>query len=324
MEEIKLADEVGLEVFAVGEHHRPDFAVSSPAVVLGAAAATTEHIRLASAVTVLSTDDPVRVFEDFATVDLLSNGRAEIWAGRGSFTESFPLFGYDLENYDELFAEKLELLLKVRAGEKVTWKGTHRPPIDDRGVYPRPVQDPLPVWIAVGGNPGSVIRAGDLGLPLVLAIIGGMPQRFVPLIELYRESARRAGHDPALLPVAINSHGFIGENSQDATETFYPPYAQIMTKIGRERGWSPMTREQYQALRAPRGSLLVGSPQEVIDKMLYEHELFKYDRFLLHLSVGTMPHDQVMRSIELLGTKVAPVIRKETARSQAVEAVAGR
>ena len=322
MEEIKVADEVGLEVFAVGEHHRPDFAVSSPAVVLGAAAAITERIRLASAVTVLSTDDPVRVFEDFATVDLLSNGRAEIWAGRGSFTESFPLFGYDLDDYDGLFAEKLQLLLKIRESERLTWSGKHRAAIDNLGVYPRPVQDLLTVWIAVGGNPGSVIRAGDLGLPLVLAIIGGTPERFVPLIELYRESARRAGHDPSLLPLAINSHGFIAENSQDATETFYPPYAQIMTKIGRERGWSPMTREQYEALRAPRGSLLVGSPQEVIDKMLYEYELFKYDRFLLHLSVGTMPHDRVMRSIELLGTKVAPVIRKETARPTAVEAVA--
>jgi len=324
MEEIKLADELGLEVFAVGEHHRPDFAVSSPAVVLGAAARITERIRLASAVTVLSTDDPVRVFEDFATIDVLSKGRAEIWAGRGSFTESFPLFGYNLQDYDELFAEKLELLLKIRESERVTWSGKHRAAIGNLGVYPRPVQDPLPVWLAVGGNPGSVIRAGELGLPLVLAIIGGTPDRFVPLIELYRESARRAAHDPSLLPLAINSHGFIAENSQDATETFYPPYAQIMTKIGRERGWSPMTREQYEALRAPRGSLLVGSPQEVIDKMLYEHELFKCDRFLLHLSVGTMPHDQVMRSIELLGTKVAPVIRKETARPPAVEAAAGR
>ncbi len=324
MEEIKLADEVGLDVFAVGEHHRPDFAVSSPAVVLGAATAISERIRLASAVTVLSTDDPVRVFEDFATVDLLSNGRAEIWAGRGSFTESFPLFGYDLRDYDELFAEKLQLLLKIRQSERVTWSGKHRAAIDNLGVYPRPVQDLLPVWIAVGGNPGSVIRAGELGLPLVLAIIGGTPERFVPLIELYRESARRAGRDPSRLPLAINSHGFIAENSQDAAETFYPPYAQIMTKIGRERGWSPMTREQYEALRAPRGSLLVGSPQEVIDKMLYEHELFQYDRFLLHLSVGTMPHKQVMRSIEILGTKVAPVIRKETARAPAVEATAGR
>ena len=323
MEEIKLADEVGLDVFAVGEHHRPDFAVSSPAVVLGAAAAITERIRLASAVTVLSTDDPVRVFEDFATIDVLSKGRAEIWAGRGSFTESFPLFGYNLQDYDELFAERLELLLKIRESERVTWSGKHRAAIGNLGVYPRPVQSLLPVWIAVGGNPGSVVRGGELGLPLVLAIIGGTPERFVPLIELYRESVRRAGHDPSRLPLAINSHGFIAENSQDAAKTFYPPYAQIMTKIGRERGWSPMTREQYEALRAPRGSLLVGSPQEVIDKMLYEHELFKYDRFLLHLSVGTMRHDQVMRSIELLGTKVAPVIRQETTRPPALEAAAG-
>ena len=320
MEEVKLADEVGLDVFAVGEHHRPDFAVSSPAVVLGAAAVLTERLQLASAVTVLSTDDPVRVFEEFATVDLLSNGRAEIWAGRGSFTESFPLFGYDLQDYDELFAEKLELLLKVRESERVTWTGKHRAPIENRGVYPRPIQDPLPVWIAVGGSPGSVIRAGELGLPLVLAIIGGRPERFVPLVDLYRESAVRAGHDPSRLPVAINSHAFIAENSQDAAETFYPPYATVMTKIGRERGWSPMTRDQFEALRAPRGSLLVGSPQEVTEKMLYAHELFKYDRFLLHLSVGTMPHDQVMRAIELLGARVAPVIRKETAR---VPTVAG-
>jgi len=321
MEEIKLADEVGLDVYAVGEHHRPDFAVSSPAVVLGAAAAVTERIRLASAVTVLSTDDPVRVFEDFATVDLLSNGRAEIWAGRGSFTESFPLFGYDLSDYDELFAEHLDLLLKIRDSEKVTWSGNHRAPIENLGVYPRSVQNPLPVWIAVGGNPGSVIRAGEIGLPLVLAIIGGRPERFVPLIDLYRESASAAGPDPSHLPVAINSHGFIAENSQDASAVFYPPYAAVMTKIGRERGWSPMTREQYEALRAPRGSLLVGSPQEVIEKMLYEYELFKYDRFLLHLSVGTMPHGAVMRAVELFGSKVAPVIRKETVPEPAVEAM---
>ena len=323
MEEVKLADEVGLDVFAVGEHHRPDFAVSSPAVVLGAAAAVTKRIRLGSAVTVLSTDDPVRVFEDFATVDLLSNGRAEIWAGRGSFTESYPLFGYDLNDYDELFAEKLALLLKVRESERVTWTGKHRAQIKDLGVYPRPVQDPLPVWIAVGGNPGSVIRAGELGLPLVLAIIGGEPERFVPLIELYRESARRAGNDPSHPPVAINSHGFLAENSQDASEVFYPPYAHVMTRIGRERGWSPMTRERYEALRSPSGSLLVGSPQEVIEKILHEHELFNYDRFLLHLSVGTMQHDKVMRSIELLGTKVAPVVRKETAAEAPAVGLAG-
>jgi probable LLM family oxidoreductase len=283
----------------------------------------TKRIGLASAVTVLSTDDPVRVFEDFATVDLLSNGRAEVWAGRGSFTESYPLFGYDLNDYDELFAEKLDLLLKIRDGERVTWTGKHRAAIDNLGVYPRPEQDPLPVWIAVGGNPDSVMRAGALGLPLVLAIIGGNPRRFVPLIELYRESARTAGHDPSRLPVAINSHGFVAEDSQHAAETFYPPYAAVMTKIGRERGWSPITREQYDSLRAPRGSLLIGSPDEVTEKMLYEYELFKYDRFVLHISVGTLPHDQVMRSIELLGTKVAPVVRKETAGAPAVELAGG-
>jgi probable LLM family oxidoreductase len=320
LEEIKLADELGLDVFAVGEHHRRDFAVSSPAVVLGAAAAVTERIRLASAVTVLSTDDPVRVFEDFATVDLLSNGRAEIWAGRGSFTESYPLFGYDLADYDELYAEKLDLLLKVRENERVTWSGKHRAAIEDRGVYPRPVQEPLPVWIGVGGNPGSVIRAGRLGLPLVLAIIGGTPDRFVPLIDLYRGSAGEAGHDESSLRVAINSHGFIAEDSQDAVETFHAPYVQVMTKIGRERGWSPMTREGFDAMRSPGGSLLVGSPQEVIDKMMREYELFRYDRFLMHLSVGTMPHEKVMKAIELLGTKVAPVIRKETAARSAAPA----
>ena len=212
--------------------------------------------------------------------------------------------------------------MKIRDGERVTWSGEHRAPINDLGVYPRPIQNPLPVWIAVGGNPGSVIRAGDLGLPLVLAIIGGEPERFAPLIDLYRESARTAGRDPSGLPVAINSHGFIAEDSQDASQVFYPPYAHVMTKIGRERGWSPMTRERYEALRGPSGSLLVGSPQEVIEKMLYEYELFKYDRFLLHLSVGTMPHDKVMRSIELLGTKVAPVVRKEIAAAPAVELAA--
>jgi len=244
LQEMRLADEVGLDVFGVGEHHRPDFAAPSPTVILGAAAAVTSRIRLSSAVTVLGTDDPVRVFEDFSTVDLLSNGRAEVWAGRGSFTESFPLFGYGLNDYDQLFADKLDLLLKLRENERVTWEGLGRAPIDDLGVYPRPVQQPLPVWIAVGGNPNSVMRAGRLGLPLVLAIIGGEPRRFVPLIDLYRESAREAGHDPAKLPVAINSHGFIADDADDAVATFYPPYAEVMSTIGRERGWSAMTRSQ--------------------------------------------------------------------------------
>jgi probable LLM family oxidoreductase len=310
IEEVQLADQIGLDVYGVGEHHRPDFAISSPAVVLAAAAEHSKRIRLTSAVTVLSSDDPVRVFQDFATLDLLSGGRAEIMAGRGSFIESFPLFGYDLDDYDDLFAEKLGLLVALRVEERVTWSGKHRPPLNNLGVYPRPLQNPLPIWIAVGGTPQSVARAGALGLPLALAIIGGAPERFVPLIDLYRDSAQRAGHDPAKLPVSINSHAFIADDSQTAGDLFFPPYADVMTRIGRERGWSGMTREQFEMLRSPRGSLLVGSPQEVIDKILFEHELFHHQRFLAQLAVGTMPHRDVMRAIELLGTEVAPAVRK--------------
>ena len=314
LEEIELADQVGLDVFGVGEHHRPDFAVSAPAVVLAAAAARTRRIRLTSAVTVLSSDDPVRVFQDFATLDLLSRGRAEIMAGRGSFIESFPLFGYDLEDYDALFQEKLELLLRLREGERVTWRGGHRAAIDGLGVYPRPLQDPLPVWIAVGGTPQSVVRAGTLGLPLALAIIGGEPERFAPLVELYRQSAARAGHDPAALPVGINSHGYVAEDSRTAADEFYPPYAEVMSRIGRERGWPPTTRAQFQAGRSLRGALLVGSPEEVVEKILFQHEIFGHRRFLMQMTVGSMPHAGVMRSIELLGTRVAPAVRKEVAR----------
>ena len=310
IEEVQLADQVGLDVYGVGEHHRPDFAISSPAVVLAAAAEHSRRIRLTSAVTVLSSDDPVRVFQDFATLDLLSGGRAEIMAGRGSFIESFPLFGYDLDDYDDLFAEKLDLLLVLRDQERVTWSGKHRPPLNNLGVYPRPVQNPMPVWIAVGGTPQSVARAGTLGLPLALAIIGGAPERFVPLIDLYRESAQRAGHDPVKLPVSINSHAFIADDSQTAADLFFPPYADVMTRIGRERGWSGMSREQFEMLRSPRGSLLVGSAQEVIDKILFEYELFHHRRFLAQLAVGTMPHQHVMRAIELLGTEVAPAVRR--------------
>jgi probable LLM family oxidoreductase len=310
IDEIVLADEVGLDVFGIGEHHRPDYVVSAPAVVLAAAAARTTRIRLTSAVTVLSSDDPVRVFQDFATLDLLSRGRVEIMAGRGSFIESFPLFGYSLDDYDALFAEKLDLLLALRENEHVTWHGRHRPALEAVGVYPRPLQARLPIWIAVGGTPQSVIRAGKLGLPLALAIIGGAPERFVPLIELYRESARRAGHDPAALPVSINSHGFIADTSEQAAEDAFPPYAEVMGRIGRERGWPPPTRRQFDAERSPRGSLFVGDPQQVIDKILYEHELFGHARFLMQMSVGTMPHDKIMRSIELFGTKVAPAIRR--------------
>ena len=312
LEEIELADQVGLDVFGVGEHHRPDYSVSAPAVVLGAAAARTQRIRLTSAVTVLSSDDPVRVFQDFATLDLLSNGRAEIMAGRGSFIESFPLFGYDLRDYDELFEENLELLLHIRGHERVTWSGKHRASIDDLGVYPRPLQDPLPVWVAVGGTPQSVVRAGTLGLPLALAIIGGAPERFAPFIELYRESAHRAGHDADKLKVSINSHGFLADDSNAAAEIFYPPYADVMTRIGAERGWPPTTRMQFDAQRSLRGALLVGNVQEMIDKIMFQYEIFRHDRFLVQFSVGPMPHDKMLRSIELFGTEVAPVIRRET------------
>ncbi len=313
IEEIELADKVGLDVFGVGEHHRTDFSVSSPAVVLAAAAARTKNIRLTSAVTVLSSDDPVRVFQDFATLDLLSGGRAEIMAGRGSFIESYPLFGYSLDDYDELFAEKLAMLLAIRSSERVTWMGKHTQSLDNLGVYPRPVQNPLPVWIAVGGTPQSVIRAGTLGLPLAIAIIGGAPERFVQFADLYRESARRAGHDPSKLELSINSHGLISDSSQEAADIAFPAYSMTMGRIGRERGWPPPTRHQFDAERSPRGSMVLGSPQEVIDKILYEHELFGMTRFLIQFTVGTLPHHVVMKSIELFGTQVAPAVRSALA-----------
>jgi probable LLM family oxidoreductase len=320
LEEIELAEQVGLDVFGVGEHHRPDFVVSAPAVVLGAAAVRTERIRLTSAVTVLSSDDPVRVFQEFATLDLLSGGRAEIMAGRGSFIESFPLFGYDLADYDELFAEKLELLLELRESVRVTWSGKHRAPLDDVGVYPRPLQDPLPIWVAVGGNPESAVRAGVLGLPMALAIIGGQPERFAPFAQLHREAAEKAGH--GRLPLSINSHTYVADTSQQAAEEFFPSYAEMMNAIGRERGWSGIRRPDFDALRTRRGALVVGSPEEVIEKILFQHEIFGHDRFLGQISVGTMPHDKVMRAIELLGTDVAPVVRAEVARRTTLAAPA--
>ncbi|MBA3433249.1 MAG: LLM class flavin-dependent oxidoreductase [Actinobacteria bacterium] len=313
LEEIELAEQVGLDIFGVGEHHRPDFAVSAPAVVLAAAAARTKRIRLTSAVSVLSSDDPVRVFQEFATVDLLSGGRAEIMVGRGSFIESFPLFGYDLADYDALFAEKLELLLRLRAEERVTWSGSHRPALDGLGVYPRPLQDPLPIWVAVGGTPESAIRAGTLGLPMALAIIGGQPERFAPFAELHRHAAREAGHDPPP-PLSINSHAYVADTSQQARDDFFPSYAAMMNAIGRERGWSPMTRQGFEALCSPRGALVVGSPQEVTQKILFQHEIFGHERFLAQISVGTLPHQNVLRAIERLGTEVAPVVRREVAR----------
>ncbi len=315
LEEIELADRLGLEVFGVGEHHRPDYAVSATTVTLGAAAARTERIRLSSAVTVLSSADPVRVFQEFATVDLISNGRAEIMAGRGSFVESYPLFGFDLDDYDELFAEKLELLLALRSSERVTWSGKHRAPLHDVGVYPRPVQDPLPVWIAVGGTPASVARAGALGLPLMIAIIGGAPARFAPLVELYRESARRAQADPKGLAVGINSHMYLAESAQRARDEFFGPYSQMMNRIGRERGWPPMSRAQFDAGCEPEGHLLVGTPEEVTAKILAHHELFRHDRFLGHISVGILPHERAMRATELYASEVAPAVRAALAAS---------
>ena len=314
MEEVELADQLGLDVFGIGEHHRPDFLVSSPAVVLAAAAVKTERIRLSSAVTVLSSDDPVRVFQDFAEVDLLSGGRAEIMAGRGSFVESFPLFGYDLDDYDELYAEKLELLLAVREQTHVTWSGRLRPALVDAGVWPRPVQEPLPVWVAVGGSPQSVIRAGTLGLPLTIAIIGGQPARFAPLVELYRDAAARAGHDPATTRVAINTHAFVGDSTAQADSAFAASYLAVMNRIGRERGWPPSGRPEYEALRAPDGALAVGSPEQVAEKILYEHQLFGNDRYIGQMSVGAVAHGDVLRSMELFGTKVAPLVREEVAR----------
>ena len=310
LEEIRLADEVGLDVFGVGEHHRKDFVVSAPAVVLGAAAAITKNIKLASAVTVLSSDDPVRVFQSFATVDLLSGGRAQIMAGRGSFIESYPLFGYDLNDYDELFAEKLDLLLQINRQEKISWKGKKRPSINDLGVYPRPYQQSLPIWLAVGGTPASAVRAGTKGLPMALAIIGGMPERFVPFVNLYWESAKKAGHSQADLQLGINSLGYIAEDSQKASDDYFPSYFAMMNRLGRERGWQPLTREDFEYLRSPKGSLVVGSPQQVIDKILYEHELFNNTRFLIQMSIGNIEHKKVMRSIELFGSIVAPAVRK--------------
>jgi probable LLM family oxidoreductase len=307
LEEARLADELGLTVFAVGEHHRPDYLVSSPATVLAAIAAQTKQIRLSSAVTVLSSDDPVRVFQQFAHVDLISGGRAEIMAGRGSFIESFPLFGYDLGDYDELFSEKLELLLAIRDNERITWSGKHRAPLEDAVVWPRPVQDPLPVWVAVGGTPESVVRAARLGLPLTLAIIGGQTARFKPFVDLYRRVWAEAGHEGEPR-IAINTHAFVAATEDEANAAFAPPYLEVMNRIGRERGWPPSGRANYDALRSPDGPLNVGSPEQVAEKIVSIHELFEPERYLAHISLGAVEHRDVMRAIELFGTKVTPLV----------------
>jgi probable LLM family oxidoreductase len=313
MEEARLADEVGLDVFAIGEHHRSDFLVSAPAVALAAIAAQTERVRLSSAVTVLSSDDPVRVFQEFAELDLISGGRAEIMAGRGSFIESFPLFGYDLDDYDELYAEKLELLLAIREGNPVTWSGKHHPPLNAAEIYPRPLQERLPIWVAVGGTPESVVRAALLGLPLTIAIIGGQPARFKPLVDLYDRAWEQAGHDPADRRLAINTHAFIAATHAEADSAFAHPYLTMMNRIGRERGWPPAGRAQYEALTAADGAVAVGSPDEVAEKILMEHALFANDRYVGQISVGAVAHKDVLRAIELFGTEVAPRVRAELA-----------
>jgi probable LLM family oxidoreductase len=311
IEEIELADQLGLAFYGLGEHHRADYVASAPVTILAAAAARTKSIRLSTAVTVLSSEDPVRVYQQFSTLDLISNGRAEIMAGRGSFIESFPLFGLDLNEYDDLFEEKLEMLLKIKEGGKVSWPGSkHTKPIPGIEIFPKPHQDPLPLWIAVGGTPNSVARAAYYGLPLMIAIIGGRPRQFQPLTELYRQTGAKMGHDASKLKLGISGHGFIAEDSQTARDIAFPSHNAVMSKIGAERGWPPGTREQFDAGSTSEGAYYMGSPQEVIDKILLQHEWFKHDRFGLQLSVGTLPHKDVMKAIELYGTVVKPAVDK--------------
>lgn len=314
MEEIELTDRVGLDSYGIGEHHREEYIASSPAVLLAAAAAQTENIRLTSAVTVLSSDDPVRVFQDFATLDLISNGRAEIIVGRGSFIESYPLFGYDLKNYDELFAEKLDLLLHLRDEVKVHWEGKHRPSLTGQGVWPRPVQTPLPIRLGVGGTPNSFLRAGMLGLPLTVAIIGGEPHRFRPLIDMYREAGRRAGHAPESLDVAVHSIGYVAETDQKAADELWPAYSHTFGRIGRERGWGPMTRAAFDAQRGPTGAFVVGSPETAAKKLRHiSDSLGGVSRVSLMMSGGPIAHEKMLRAIELLGTEVKPKLEVEVA-----------
>lgn len=309
VEEMELADQVGLDVFAVGEHHRADYAVSSPAVALAAGAARTTRIRLSSAVTVLSSDDPVRVFQQYATVDGLSNGRAEIMAGRGSFIESYPLFGFDLDDYDALFAEKLDLLMKLREHERITWQGALRPSISNLGIYPRPEQKNLPIWIAVGGTPQSVVRAASLDLPMALAIIGGDPRRFQPFFALYRDAHAKSGHDPKSIQLSLNMHGFVSDSDEKARDIYSAAHLEVMNRIGRERGWPPQGREHFEASCGPTGNLIVGGPDRVADRIIELHSIFGNTRILIQMAIGTVPHAEQMRAIELMGTKVAPKVR---------------
>ncbi|MCL1991005.1 MAG: LLM class flavin-dependent oxidoreductase [Defluviitaleaceae bacterium] len=315
VEEIKLADEVGLDVYGVGEHHRPDFAASSPEMILAAAAPLTKQIRLTSAVTVLSSADPVRIFQNFATLDGLSNGRAEMMVGRGSFTESFPLFGLDLKYYHELFEENLELLMEIQKNNKaVYWRGGHRPAIDGLGVYPNPVQRKLPITVGTGGNPESTIRAAKLGLPVVYAIIGGQPEHFAPLVDLYKRTASRAGHDVSQFPVASHSHGFVAKTTEEAVEKFFIPTKYVMNVLGKERGWPPYTRASYDAARSFEGALYVGDPETVAKKIIHLRQVVGITRFYMHLPLGTMPHEDVMCAIRLLGEEVAPRVKEAVKR----------
>lgn len=306
----KLADEIDLDVFALGEHHRADYVVSAPEMILAAAASITQKIKFISAVTVLSSSDPVRVFQNFSTLDLISNGRAEIMAGRGSFIESFPLFGYDLNDYDELFIEKLDLLLNINQHEIVSWKGTHHAAINNLGVYPRPLQQQLPIWIAVGGTPASVVRAGSLNLPLTIAILGGNPVYYTQLTDLYRNAAKRAGHDVAQLQLCINEHTYVADSTEQARDEFWVIYEKVMNRIGKERGWSEMTREHFDALCEPDGPLVVGNVKEVTEKLIYQHKLFNNTRFLAQIISGDIPHEKMMHSIELFGKEVVPAVKE--------------
>ncbi len=312
LEEVEMADRSGLDVFGIGEHHRPEFLDSAPVILLAAAAARTKRIRLASAVTVLSAEDPVRVFQNFATLDLLSKGRAEIVAGRGSFTEAYPLFGLDLQDYDSLFIEKLQLLLRIREQPVVNWSGKHRAPLANQAIYPRPLQNPLPVWVGVGGTPQSFIRAGTLGLPLMVAIIGGQPHRFRPLIDLYREAGARAGYTPEQLKVGIHAIGYVAETKEQAAADYFPGYARMFGEIGKERGWPPISRAQFDAVCGPGGALIVGNPQTAVEKILYYNDVLGgIDRITIQMSPGALPHSLALKGIELLGTQVAPAVREK-------------
>lgn len=315
LEEIQLADEVGLDVFGIGEHHRAEFLDSAPETLLAAAAALTQQIRLTSAVTVLSAHDPVRLLQQFATIDLISRGRTEMIVGRGSFTEAFPLFGLELKNYDALFAEKLELLLELRKSARVHWAGRFRPPLQGQPVYPRPVQEKLPIWLGVGGTAASFARAGELGLPLMVAIIGGQPHRFRPLIDLYRQAGEEAGHQPGSLRVGVHALGYVADTDQQAADEFFPGYAQSFTDIGKERGWGPVTRSQYEAVRGATGAMLVNDPERVAEKIIaFDEVLGGISRLTFQMSIASLPHSNRMRAIELLGTKIAPVVRVEIKR----------